>query len=170
MNPGPGEGYQNWSKDTLVACLLDDNYEDGWILGQLYPDSKTFSRAGENLFIRTFPDGTVIEYDAENHALKADVKGSAEVKAQSGVKLDADVEITGALTVRKGIDATDTIKTQASVEAQASVKGASVEDAQGTLAALRGDYKYHPHPDTFDYPPPPAPIIPKPPMPPITTQ
>lgn len=148
---GAGEEYRNFTEGTLVACLLDENYEDGWILGPLYPDSRQFDDGDERLFRRTFPDGTMIEYDAKAHRLKAEVKGSAEIKVSDGATIDGEVEITGNLAVKKALSverdviARGSISADGSVEAKAMVKGAQVQDAIGTLSALRIDYRAHMH-------------------------
>ena len=69
------------TKGTQVACLMDENSEEGVVLGAIYSEADPVPINDLNKFYMEFKDGTIIEYDKENHTLSADVKGSAEIIA-----------------------------------------------------------------------------------------
>lgn len=72
----------------LVACLMDENLEDGVVLGALYSTAdKPPSEATAQNFVRTFEDASVIEYDPVTHALSATLPagGTAVISAPAGI-------------------------------------------------------------------------------------
>jgi phage baseplate assembly protein V len=114
-----------------VACLMDDNAENGVILGSLYSAATQPNGASKDKWRVRFNDGTVIEYDRAAHKLTADVQGEVEVKATTTVKVQAttieakasstakvqaptitaqgNVTVTGTLTVQGAVTAASTI-------------------------------------------------------------
>jgi phage baseplate assembly protein V len=74
-----------------VACIMDQNLEDGVVLGAVY-SSVDVPPAGAtvNTYIKSFSDGTVIKYDRASHALTAALGagGTANVAAPGGMTLN----------------------------------------------------------------------------------
>lgn len=82
------------------------------------------SPSESNKFIKSFSDGTVIEYDIENSKLTATVKGTASITLDgdaevttsnnltlkaSKITLDGEIEATGKITANAEIEATGEI-------------------------------------------------------------
>lgn len=99
-----------------VACISDENCENGVILGAIYSETDAPDTGeGAGKFRKKFSDGTLIEYDKAAHKLTADVKGSLkaittgaaeiegnEVKAKGTVKIEATapvINLTGNVVV-----------------------------------------------------------------------
>lgn len=85
---------------TPVAILLDNN-GDGVILGAIHTDENPPVEINNNKKYLYFSDGTKLEYDKENHILKADVKGEAYIKANKAT-IEGDLFVTGDVSDKKG--------------------------------------------------------------------
>ena len=95
-----------------VLCALDENCEEGYILGAIYSSKDTPPVDSADKYHVTFKDGTILEYDRAEHKLFADVKGDVEAlvtgdvtaTVQGNVDVTAqgtgNMESTGALTVK----------------------------------------------------------------------
>jgi len=68
-----------------VACLMDENSEEGVIIGALYNDSTAPNGAGEGVFRVKFEDDSVIEYNKNTNNYNLDIKGNVTIK---GVNVD----------------------------------------------------------------------------------
>ncbi len=100
------------AKDSLVTCIMDENFEEGRVLGSIYSEADPPPVEDANKFLKQFADGTTIEYDKTLHNLTADVKGSTEIIATDSIELNSPevsinslnisivgtVELTGSLT------------------------------------------------------------------------
>lgn len=84
--------------DDQVVCLMDENYEDGCVIGKSYSDVDLPDNASVNVFSQKFKDGTVIEYDKLTHKLTADIKGTVDIIAQGEINIVGDVSVTGSIT------------------------------------------------------------------------
>jgi len=82
--------------DNQVACLMDDNYEAGVVLGAIYSDADAPPVTSADIYYRRFKDGTVIQYDRAGHKLTADIKGAIDIKATG----DCDAVIDGKTTLQ----------------------------------------------------------------------
>lgn len=93
-----------------VACLMDENAENGVVMGSMYNKQSKPNGGNANKWRVRFKDGTVIEYDRAENKLLADVKGKVEVKATGSVKVDGsstvEVKATGAVGVETSASAT----------------------------------------------------------------
>jgi phage baseplate assembly protein V len=76
-----------------VAVLIDENAEEGVILGAIYSSQDTPPVSNANKCHIKFQDGTVLEYDRAEHKLKADVKGDIDVKATGRCDVDCQSQI-----------------------------------------------------------------------------
>lgn len=98
-----------------VACVMDANHEDGFVVGAAYserdtmPDGMTadlhyrrykddtvivYDRAAHKL-TATFPDGATLEYDAAASKALVDTPGSVEVNAGTTIEATAGESIKG---------------------------------------------------------------------------
>lgn len=82
--PDPGEH---------VVCLVDENGEEGVVLGAIYSAADAPPVSSADKFHVTFKDGTVVEYDRSVHKLTADVKGDVSVKATGRCDFDCGSQI-----------------------------------------------------------------------------
>ena len=83
-------------KDEQVLCLMDESFEDGYIIGSLYSEEDMTPLASEDIFLHKFDDGTIIQYDTEQHILTANVLGSINVTAEDVISLTAPtIQING---------------------------------------------------------------------------
>ena len=104
------------NEQVLVLCMEAD-VAHGVILRGLFSSAFPQPASGLKIHLST-PDGTVIAYDAENHALKIDVAGAIAVTATQGLTIDADVTITGKVNITGDVaitgEATATVDVKAS--------------------------------------------------------
>jgi len=85
-----------------VVCLIDENAEEGVILGAIYSDADAPPVQDKNKYHIKFEDGTTIEYDKSEHKLKANVKGDIDVKATGR----ADIDIQGQIYIKSATNVT----------------------------------------------------------------
>lgn len=78
-----------FSINEQVACLMDENSEEGVILGALFNDKTPPINGGDGIFRVKFEDDSVIEYNRNSHEYKLDVKGKINIAAQSEVNVNA---------------------------------------------------------------------------------
>lgn len=88
-----------------VVCLLDENGEEGVILGAIYSEADAPPVNSQDKRHVTFEDGTSVEYDRATHKLTVDVKGdiivnatgdcTVTVQGRTIIKSMGDVEIDG---------------------------------------------------------------------------
>jgi phage baseplate assembly protein V len=138
-----------------VACLMDENAENGVILGSMYNSQTQPNGGSKDKWRVRFNDGTVIEYDRAVHKLTADVQGEVEVKATTTVKVQAEtieatasgtakvqaptitaqgnVTVTGTLTVQGAVTAASTITAGATVTAPLVAAGGLTGPGGGAL-------------------------------------
>lgn len=84
-----------------VACLLDENGEEGVVVGAIYSDADAAPVANKDKHCTVFADGTRVEYDRQTHTLTADVQGKINViaTARCDVTCADQVVITSATHV-----------------------------------------------------------------------
>ena len=103
--------------DEHVVCIMDENEEDGVVLGAIYSDADAPAVSSQDKYQVKFQDGTTIEYDRAAHKLHADVKGNVELIASGTLTgtitgettlttptftINGNVVINGGLTQGKG--------------------------------------------------------------------
>lgn len=74
-----------------VLCLFATNADttgEGWIIGSRFHDKSTPNANNQDICRVDFKDGTSIEYNRKDHALKVECKGTLEIKC------DKDITIT----------------------------------------------------------------------------
>lgn len=78
-----------FSINEQVACLMDENSEEGVILGAIFNDKTPPNNGGEGIFRVKFDDDSVIEYDRNSHEYTLDIKGKINITAQTEVNINA---------------------------------------------------------------------------------
>ncbi|MBQ4114078.1 phage baseplate assembly protein V [bacterium] len=102
-----------------VACLMDENSEDGVILGSIYTSLDEVPGISKDQHIAKFEDGSFIEYNKENQMLTIVAKT---------VNIVGDIYQTGFLENTDGIlSATD------------------ITDKKSSMQAMRDIYNSHTH-------------------------
>ena len=74
-----------------VACLMDENSEDGVILGAVFSDDVTPNGGDKDVVRVLFPDDSSIDYNRNSHEYNIDIKGKINITADAEVNLDAQV-------------------------------------------------------------------------------
>ena len=72
-----------------VACLMDENSEQGVIMGAVFNDSKSPNGGGKGITRFLFSDNSSIEYNRNSHEYTIDVKGKINIKSNSEVNIEA---------------------------------------------------------------------------------
>lgn len=78
-----------FSVNEQVACLMDENSEEGVILGAIFNDKTPPNNGGDGIFRVKFDDDSVIEYDRNSHEYTLDIKGKINITAQTEVNINA---------------------------------------------------------------------------------
>lgn len=83
--------------DEHVACMMDEQCEEGVILCAIYSDTETPSNdAGKGIMGITFRDGARIEYNRLTSKYKIDVGTSGEIDFKCNkLSVDGKIEATG---------------------------------------------------------------------------
>lgn len=130
-----------FSINEQVACLMDENSEEGVILGAIFNDSTPPKNAGNGIFRVKFEDNSVIEYNKNSHEYTLDIKGKINITAQSEanitalteakitapvIKLIGSVAVTGALSVSGAISGPSGAAINGNLEVSGDVKAGSV--------------------------------------------
>jgi len=104
-----------FSINEQVACLMDENSEEGVILGAIFNDKTPPNNAGDGIFRVKFDDDSVIEYNRNSHEYKLDIKGKINISA------DTEINITSTAGEVKvnALNATVTATTLAKIQAPA---------------------------------------------------
>jgi phage baseplate assembly protein V len=111
--------YRSMKVNEHVACLMDENCENGVIVGAIYNSQDTPPYSGNKVAVK-FEDGTEIIYD----------EGKLIINTQKNVEITTpyDVEITcsklvltGDLEVTGSIDSLDSINATGSIASQTDV-------------------------------------------------
>lgn len=76
-----------------VACLMDENDEEGVILGALFNDKTSPGDGNKDVVKVNFSDDSFIEYNRSAHEYNIDIKGKINIAAQSDVKITSDTLI-----------------------------------------------------------------------------
>lgn len=125
--------------EQVVVLSQCGDLAQGIILPALYATAHPANGDAATIHRTTYKDGTVVEYDAAAHKLKATVNGSADVTATGAVVIEgATVKLKGAITLEGAVMATSTINASGDIKAgsislQAHVHG-GVQNGGGTTS------------------------------------
>ena len=104
-----------------VACLMDENCEDGVILGAIYTSLDSVPASIKEQHLVKFSDGSLIEYNKETQTLTICVKT---------LNIVGDILNTGTLVNTGGISSS-----------------AEITDKTSSMQLIRETYNNHTHPD-----------------------
>jgi len=136
-----------------VACLMDENSEEGVILGAIFNDKNSPNGGGVGVFRTVFDDNSVIEYNRNTHKYTLDIQGEISIKSSSVVNIEAvtaNIKASGTANieaVNTNIKATAIAKIEAPViQLNGAVAVTGAITVSGTLtapggAAISGDLK-----------------------------
>ncbi len=102
-----------------VACLMDENSEDGVILGAIYTNLNSVPGISQNQHLIKFEDGSFIEYNKETQMLTIVAKT---------LNVVADIINTGKLENTDGI-----------------ISNSDITDKTSSMQAMRDIYNPHTH-------------------------
>jgi len=114
-----------FSINEQVACLMDENSEEGVILGALNNDKTPPNGAGDGIFRVKFEDNSVIEYNKNTHKYSINIIGEVDITAPV-IKLTGAVAIAGALTVTGTISAPSGAPLTGNLEVLGDMKAGTV--------------------------------------------
>jgi len=104
-----------------VVCLMDENSEDGVILGAIYSNIDTTVSKSEKEISANFENGSYINANKETNTLTVNF---------SKIKLIGNIEHEGVLTNTNGIKS-----------------NADITDKTSSMQSMRDTYNSHTHPD-----------------------
>lgn len=102
-----------------VACLMDENCEDGVILGAIYTSLDEIPAISSSQHLVKFEDGSFVEYNRDNEMLTVVAKT---------INLIGDVVHTGKLGNTDGI-----------------TSNSDITDKTSSMQAIRDTYNFHTH-------------------------
>ncbi len=102
--PSPGERCIVFSPSGELA--------QGVVLFGIYSEDNPAPAQSENIKLRKFSDGTVIQYDTSSHVLKATLTegGKVEITASGGITLNGNTTINGSLSTTQDITSKADVK------------------------------------------------------------
>ncbi|KAF0616991.1 phage baseplate assembly protein V [Acinetobacter baumannii] len=102
--PSPGERCIVFSPSGELA--------QGVVLFGIYSEDNPAPAQSENIKLRKFSDGTVIQYDTASHVLKATLTdgGKVEINASGGITLNGNTTINGSLSTTQDITSKADVK------------------------------------------------------------
>ena len=123
---GSAKHNQALSLETQVAVLLGDY--DGLILGALNSSKQAPVTDSDGVARSVHKDGAMLEYDADNSALKAilPAPGKVEIISAGGIKLVGDVEIIGNVLITGNAVTTGTITVAGGLVSAADVMAGDI--------------------------------------------
>jgi phage baseplate assembly protein V len=93
-----------------VACLMDENSEDGVILGAVFSDGVNPDGGNKDVVRVKFPDDSFIEYDRNLHVYNLNIQGNINIVSTSEINIEApavniDAEVVTATATTINADA-----------------------------------------------------------------
>lgn len=105
-----------------VACLMDENSEEGVIIGAVFNNNTQPSVSSKDILRVNFSDDSFIEYDRASHEYTIDVKGKINIKSEGETSIDAQMVSVDAESV--SIQATNVdITAMSSITGNLTVSG-----------------------------------------------
>ena len=139
-----------------VACLMDENSEEGVVLGALFNEKTNPDGGNKNVVRVKFSDDSSIEYDRSSHEYNIDIKGKVNITAQTeanisalnanitaisiakieapAIQLNGAVAISGALALGGGISGSGGSPISGNLEVTGEIKGSTITDGTISLA------------------------------------
>jgi len=136
-----------FSINEQVACLMDENSEEGVILGALNNDKTPPSGAGDGIFRVKFDDDSVIEYNRNTHEKTFNIKGKINIIADTEINITSTAGEVKVSALNATVTATAIAKIQApAIQLTGAVAISGALTVGGTItapggAAISGDLK-----------------------------
>ena len=118
-----------------------------WILPGAYRDDFPAPEAAAAKRATLYRDGALVEYDSEEHALKAVLPdgGTASVAAPGGLAIEGDTETDGNLSIGGDLSVTGDLDVVGRADVGGALEAKSVSDARGSLTEIRTVFDGHTH-------------------------
>jgi len=128
-----------FSINEQVACLMDENSEEGVILGAIFNDKTPPADGGEGIFRVKFEDNSVIEYNRNTSEYTLDIKGKINISADTEININSTAGEVNINALNATITATTLAKIQAPViELTGAVAISGALTVGGTITAPGG--------------------------------
>lgn len=128
-----------FSINEQVACLMDENSEEGVILGALFNDKTPPINGGDGIFRVKFDDDSVIEYNRNSHEYKLDIKGKINISADTEINIISTAGEVKVNALNATVTATATAKIQApAIQLTGAVAISGALTVGGTITAPGG--------------------------------
>ncbi len=98
--------------ERCVVFSPSGELAQGVVLFGIYSEDNPAPAHSENIKLRKFSDGTVIQYDTSSHVLKATLTdgGKVEITASGGITLNGNTTINGSLSTTQDITSKADVK------------------------------------------------------------
>lgn len=127
------------SVNEQVACLMDENSEEGVILGAIFNDKTPPNNAGDGIFRVKFDDDSVIEYNRNSHEYKLDIKGKINVSADTEINITSTTGEVNINALNVNVSATAIAKiTAPAIQLNGAVAISGAVTIGGTMSAPSG--------------------------------
>ncbi len=129
-----------WSPEVGEQVMVISPSGDpaqGIVLTALYQNEHPAPDNNPNIHKVIYKDGAAIEYDRENHHLKAVLPsgGTAELQADGGITIVGDITVEGAINVSKDVVVKGSVSAEKDVSADGSVSAQKDMTAKGSVSA-----------------------------------
>ncbi len=146
-----------------VACMMDENSEQGVILGAVYNDKTNPVDGTPNIARVKFSDNSFIEYNRESHEFNANIQGAINIIASgdvsveaesvfvdatvvdvdaenvnvsaSNIAIDGEVSITGNVSIEGNLDVSENIASGATISAAVAISAPSISGPGVSMSA-----------------------------------
>jgi len=129
--------FYTFDVNEQVACLMDENSEDGVILGALRNDG-TQPPAGvtQDIFRIQFSDDSAIEYNRATHELNINITGKVNITAESEVNIEAQTANVSAQVVTVEADMLDVDASFITIAGESTLTGNLTVSGAFTAASI----------------------------------
>ncbi len=126
-----------------VACLMDENSEDGVILGALYNDGNP-ANGNKDVVKVQFPDDSFIEYNRETHEYNININGDVNIVSTGTVNVEAETAEVTAEMVSVDADTVEVMAVSVDIDADTvqivspsvNIQGSVIVSGSVTAASL----------------------------------
>lgn len=91
--------FHTFDINEQVVCLMDENDEEGVIIGALYNNGTPPKDGDKDVVSVNFPDGSVISYNRDSHEYDIDIKGKVNITSTGETSIKAESVSLEAMTV-----------------------------------------------------------------------
>lgn len=119
-----------------VACLMDENSEEGVIIGAVFNDSKSPSNGNKDLVRVRFSDESFIEYNRASHEYNINVKGKINITSEGETKIEAQEVSVEATAVSVDAETVSVQATTVDITAAASITGNLIVSGSISAASI----------------------------------